>query len=103
MPGYPIGGVQQSCSSKLSFHNYLVKHLRSSSSERQVVENLAILRGKFDTFNNTILILSTFVPSGTRWDSDVIQFRDEAHIDISKMIIDNKNKGPKEVKKEKKI
>jgi rhodanese-related sulfurtransferase len=66
-------------------------------------ENLAVLQGGFDAFNKTIITPSTFVRTGTRWDSDVIQFRDKAHIDISKMIVDNKNKGPKEVKKEKKI
>jgi rhodanese-related sulfurtransferase len=66
-------------------------------------ENLAVLQGGFDTFKKTILASSPVVPTGTRWDSDIIQFRDKARTDISKMMMDNKNKGPKEVKKEKKI
>ena len=51
----------------------------------------------------TILASSPFVPTGTRWDADVKQFREKARADISKMITDNKNKRPKETKKEKKI
>ena len=66
-------------------------------------ENIAILRGGFDGFNKNILTSSTFIPTGTRWDADVKQFREKAHTDILKMIADNKNKGLKEPKKEKKI
>jgi rhodanese-related sulfurtransferase len=66
-------------------------------------ENLAVLQGGFDEFHKTILASSPFVPTGTRWDADVKQFRDKARVDISKMITDNKNKRPKETKKEKKI
>jgi len=47
--------------------------------------------------------MGPFVPTGTRWDADVKQFREKALVDISKMITDNKNKRPKETKKEKKI
>ena len=66
-------------------------------------ENLAVLRGGFDAFKKTILEHSAFVRSGTRWDEDVINFRGKALVDIKKMIDDNKNKGPKEPKKTKKI
>ena len=66
-------------------------------------ENLAVLQGGFDEFNRSILSTSPFVPTGSRWNTDIIQFRDKARTDILKMIMDNKNKGQKEVKKEKKI
>jgi 3-mercaptopyruvate sulfurtransferase SseA len=66
-------------------------------------ENLAILQGGFDEFNKNILVASAFVPTGSRWDRDVKQFREQAHTDILKMIESNKNKGPKVPKLEKKI
>jgi rhodanese-related sulfurtransferase len=66
-------------------------------------DNLAILRDGFDAFNTTILTPSPYVPTGTRWDADVIQFRTQARRDILKMIDDSKNRKPKEGKKEKKI
>ena len=66
-------------------------------------ENLAILQGGFDTFNKIILTPSTIVATGTRYDAEVVQFRVHARTDILKMIDDNKNKKPKEAKKEKKI
>ena len=66
-------------------------------------ENLAVLQGGFDAFYKTILTPSTFIPTGTRWDTDVKQFRENARGDISKMIADNKNKKSREAKKEKKI
>jgi 3-mercaptopyruvate sulfurtransferase SseA len=66
-------------------------------------ENLAILQGGFDAFKKTILIPSTSVPTGTRGEIDVLQFREKARADILKMIETNKNKGPKEPKKGKKI
>ncbi len=61
-------------------------------------ENLAILRGGFDAFDKTILNPSIFVPAGTRWDGGVKNFRENARIDIIKMIESNKNKAPKEIK-----
>ncbi|MFZ1081138.1 MAG: YeeE/YedE thiosulfate transporter family protein [Candidatus Kryptoniota bacterium] len=64
-------------------------------------ENLAILRGGFDAFDKTILNPSIFIPAGTRWDGDVKNFRENARVDIIKMIESNKNKAPKEIKKTK--
>jgi rhodanese-related sulfurtransferase len=66
-------------------------------------ENLAVLKRGFDDFNRTILNPSPFIPTGSRWDPDVRQFREQAHTDILKMIADEKNKGTKVAKKEKKI
>jgi rhodanese-related sulfurtransferase len=66
-------------------------------------ENLAILQGGFEGFNKTILSSSPFVPTGTRWDADVKQFRESARLEILKKIEEDKNKAPKEAKKEKKI
>jgi rhodanese-related sulfurtransferase/uncharacterized membrane protein YedE/YeeE len=78
-------------------------------------ENLAVLKGGFEAFNNTILTPSTFVPVGTRlraethsgvqarWDNDVRSFREQARTDILKMIVENKNAGAKVEKKPKKI
>jgi rhodanese-related sulfurtransferase len=66
-------------------------------------ENLAILQGGFDGFNKNILASSPFIPTGTRWDADVKQFRETVHVDILKMIESNKNKGLKVPKIEKKI
>lgn len=64
-------------------------------------EHLAVLQGGFAAFDKTILHPSLFVPTGTRWDADVIQFREKARVDILKMIDANKNKAPKEIKKRK--
>ncbi len=66
-------------------------------------ENLAVLHGGFEEFNKNILAASTFVPTGTRWDADVKQFREQAHADILKMIENDKHKGVKVLKVEKKI
>jgi rhodanese-related sulfurtransferase len=66
-------------------------------------ENLAILQGGIDVFNKTILSPSAFIPTGTRWDADVIRFRDQARLDILQMMEEHKNKAPKTTKKEKKI
>jgi rhodanese-related sulfurtransferase len=83
--------------------NETQEHSASLLLQELGYENLAILRGGFSAFNDTILHPSTFVSTGTRWDTDVKQFRDKARGDISKMIEDNKNKVPKAAKKEKKI
>ncbi|HEY9165947.1 MAG TPA: YeeE/YedE thiosulfate transporter family protein [Candidatus Kryptonia bacterium] len=64
-------------------------------------ENLAVLKGGFDAFDKIILNPSGFVPTGTRWDADVIHFRQNARAEILKMIESNKNKAPKEIKKRK--
>ena len=64
-------------------------------------ENLAVLRGGFDAFDKTILNPSIFVPTGTRWDGDVKEFRENARAEILKMIAANKNKAPKEIKSKK--
>ena len=66
-------------------------------------ENLAELQGGFEGFNKTILGGSPFIPTGSRWDGDVRQFRDGARATILKMIAENKDKGNREPKKEKKI
>ena len=66
-------------------------------------ENLAVLQGGFDGFNKNILAVSPFVPTGSRWDGDVKQFREQAHNQILKMIENEKNKGMKVLKVEKKI
>ncbi len=66
-------------------------------------ENVVILRGGFDEFNSVILNPSQFIQTGSRWDADVSRFRRQARLDLIKMIADGKNKGPKEVKKQKKI
>jgi rhodanese-related sulfurtransferase len=66
-------------------------------------ENLTILRGGFESFDKTILNPSAFIPTGSRWDSDVKGFREKAHTDILKMVADSKNKGAAQPKKIKKI
>ncbi|MGA2623893.1 MAG: YeeE/YedE thiosulfate transporter family protein [Bacteroidota bacterium] len=66
-------------------------------------ENVVILRGGFDEFNSAILNPSQFIETGSRWDADVSRFRRQARLELMKMIADSKNKGPKEVKKQKKI
>jgi rhodanese-related sulfurtransferase len=66
-------------------------------------DNLAILRGGYQAFDKTILNPTVFIPTGSRWDSDVKGFREKAHTDILKMIADNKNKGAVQPKKIKKI
>lgn len=64
-------------------------------------ENLAVLQGGFNAFDKTILNPSIFVPTGSKWDNDVIQFRQQARVEIQKMIEANKNKAPKEIKQKK--
>lgn len=64
-------------------------------------ENLAMLRGGFDAFDKTILNPSIFVPTGGRWDADVKEFRQNARVEILKMIEANKNKAPKQIVKRK--
>ena len=83
--------------------NETQEHSASLLLQELGYENLAILHGGFSAFNETILHPTSFVSAGTRWDVDVKQFRDKAHVDISKMIEDNKNRAPKAAKKEKKI
>jgi rhodanese-related sulfurtransferase len=66
-------------------------------------ENIAILRGGMAAFSNTFLQPSVFVPTGSRWDADVRQFREQARTTIQKMIEGGKKQGAKEPKKAKKI
>ncbi len=66
-------------------------------------ENIAVLKGGFDLFDKTILHPTPFMPTGTRWDADVLQFREQARVTLLKMIADNKNAPVKEKKKDKKI
>ncbi len=64
-------------------------------------ENLAVLRGGISAFQNTILDSATFVPTGSRWDADVKDFRESARVTILKMIADAKNKPVKTIIKRK--
>jgi uncharacterized membrane protein YedE/YeeE/rhodanese-related sulfurtransferase len=66
-------------------------------------ENLAVLRGGIGSFSTTILQPSSFIPTGTRWDPAVKQFRETARAGILGMIEQSKKSGEKVVKKEKKI
>jgi hypothetical protein len=65
-------------------------------------ENFAALKGGLQSFQNTILTAS-FVPTGSRWDGDVRQFRETARSQITQMIASAKNTGSKEPKKVKKV
>ncbi len=64
-------------------------------------ENVAILRGGIGTFKKTILDSTLFVPTGSRWDADVKEFREGARTAILKMIADAKNKPVETVVKRK--
>ena len=64
-------------------------------------ENLTVLKGGFEAFDKTILNPSIFVPTGSRWDTDVKEFREDARVEIQKMIEANKNKAPKQIMKRK--
>jgi rhodanese-related sulfurtransferase len=66
-------------------------------------ENLVILQGGFNAFDKTILHPSPFVATGSRWDDDVMHFRESARAEILKMIDNDKDKAPQGPKKEKKI
>jgi rhodanese-related sulfurtransferase len=66
-------------------------------------ENLAVLKGGFEAFDKTILSSAPFVPTGSRWDADVKEFREKARGDILKLIAENKNKGAVGPKKTKKV
>ncbi len=66
-------------------------------------ENITVLRGGFDGFDRTILHPETFVPTGSRWDADVKEFREKARAQILQMIDQNKNARPKAAKNVKKI
>lgn len=66
-------------------------------------ENLTILRGGFVAFDKAILSSTPFVPAGNRWDPDVKAFRENARLQILKMIADGKNNASKELKKTRKI
>ena len=66
-------------------------------------ENIVTLKGGFVAFNQTIVSTPPFIPTGSRWDPDVKQFRQTAHAQILTMIESEKNKTPKIPKQEKKI
>ncbi len=66
-------------------------------------ENVAVLQGGLEEFNATIMDTAAAAPTGTRWDADVLRFRESARRDILAMIEKSKNGGPREVKKSKKI
>ncbi len=71
--------------------------------EKLGYENIAALEGGQENFTLTILNASPFIFTGSRWDTDVMQFREKARIDILKMIEEGKNTVPKAAKKDKKI
>jgi rhodanese-related sulfurtransferase len=66
-------------------------------------ENFAILKGGFPALDRTILNPAAFVPDGNRWDEDVKAFREEAKVQLQKMIADNKAPATKAPKKEKAV
>jgi hypothetical protein len=66
-------------------------------------ENIALLDGGLENFNRTILSESPFIFTGSRWDADVMVFREKARGDVLRMIEEGKNTAPKGTKKEKKI
>lgn len=66
-------------------------------------ENIAMLGGGLENFNRTILNASPFIFTGSRWDADVMVFREKARGDILRMIEEGKNAAPKGTKMEKKI
>jgi rhodanese-related sulfurtransferase len=65
--------------------------------------NLAVLEGGLHQFKHMILDDTPFVPTGSRWDNDVKNFRETARTEINKMIEANKNVTPKVAKEKKKI
>ncbi len=69
--------------------------------ERLGYENLAMLEGGYGEFEKKILTAGAFVPTGSRWDADVMQFREKARTDILAMIASSKNTIKKETKKRK--
>lgn len=66
-------------------------------------ENFAVLKGGFQDFDRTILNPAAFVPEGTRWDEDVRRFREDAKVQLQKLITDNKTPANKAPKKEKAV
>ena len=66
-------------------------------------ENIAALEGGLDAFNATIMTPGAPVVPATRWDPDVLRFREGARKDILLMIEKSKNAGMKTVKTVKKI
>ena len=71
--------------------------------EKLGYENVATLEGGEENFNRTILNVSPFVFTGSRWDRDVMLFREKARTEILKMVEQGKKTSPKGEKKEKKI
>jgi rhodanese-related sulfurtransferase len=66
-------------------------------------ENFVILKGGFPAFDRTILNPGVYAPKGNRWDGDVRSFRENAKVQLQKMIADNKTPANKAPKKEKAI
>jgi rhodanese-related sulfurtransferase len=83
--------------------NEMQEHIAGALLKELGYENIAALHGGYDSFNTTILSPATFVASGSRWDTEVKQFRDQARTDILKMIAESKHIVPKVAKVEKKI
>jgi rhodanese-related sulfurtransferase len=66
-------------------------------------ENFALLKGGIGSFSSAILQPVAYVPTGSRWDPDIKQFRESARTTILAMIEQGKKSGVKQVKKTKKI
>jgi hypothetical protein len=71
--------------------------------ERLGYENLAILEGGLPQFRSLILEPGEFASTGSRWDSDVKEFRELARTKLTLMIEENKNVKPKADKTKRKI
>jgi uncharacterized protein len=69
--------------------------------QRLGYENLAVLDGGYGEFQKKILTAGSFVPTGSRWDGDVMKFREKARGDILAMIASSKSVVKKETTKKK--
>jgi hypothetical protein len=87
----------------LLFHKDHLQPNEHKECAEDFSKNIAALEGGQENFTRTILNASPFIFTGSRWDTDVMQFREKARIDILKMIEEGKNTAPKGAKKEKKI
>jgi rhodanese-related sulfurtransferase len=66
-------------------------------------ENVAALEGGLPQFQRTILDDKPFAPTGSRWDNEVKTFRENARVEIAKMIAAGTNTAPQPVKEQRKI
>lgn len=66
-------------------------------------ENLAVLEGGLPEFQKTILDSSAFVSTGSRWENDVRDFREQARTQLRSLIEQERNKGQSVAKPAKKV